>query len=153
MVLKGRSMRLEDWAVEKVVFDGFGTEVATAKVIFGHSSLVKKVRRRECPDKIWISWWGVFVSCRIFALSILLKNSFVIDDSEFSFSHSSLHCCLRKFWIGSLAFDQNFGIFNLRSRIFCRCACFLISDLVPRYSFVSWNPVKANRVRFRNLEG
>ena len=56
VVFKGRSVRLEDWAVEKVVFDGFGTEVATAKVIFGHSSLVKKVRRRECPDKIWISW-------------------------------------------------------------------------------------------------
>ena len=66
----------------------------------------RKVRRRECPDKIWISWWGVFVSCRIFALSILLKNYFVIDDAEFSFSHFSLHCCLRKLWIGSLAFDQ-----------------------------------------------
>ena len=35
-------MRLEDCAVEKVVFVGFGTEVAAAKVIFGHSNSVKK---------------------------------------------------------------------------------------------------------------
>ena len=42
MVLKGRSVRLEDWAVEKVVLNGFGTEVAAAKVIFGYFNSVKK---------------------------------------------------------------------------------------------------------------
>ena len=67
----------------------------------------RKVRRRECPNKISIRWWGVYVSYRVFALSILLKNSFVIDDAEFSFSHSSLYYCLRKLWIGSLAFNQD----------------------------------------------
>ena len=48
------------------------------------------------------------MSCRIFALSILLKNSFVIDDSEFSFSHCSLHCCLRKkTTLGAACFDDD----------------------------------------------
>jgi len=42
MVFKGRSVRLEDWAAKKEVFDGFGTEVAAAKVILGHSNSVKK---------------------------------------------------------------------------------------------------------------
>ena len=42
VVFKGPSVRLEDWAVEKVVFVGFGTEVAAAKVILGHSNSVKK---------------------------------------------------------------------------------------------------------------
>ena len=42
VVFKGRSVRMEYWAVEKVVFDGFGTEVAAAQVIFSHSNSVKK---------------------------------------------------------------------------------------------------------------
>lgn len=51
------------------------------------------------------------MNCRIFALSMLLKNSFVIDDVEFSFVHSYSHCFLRRLWRGSLAFDQQ--IFEL----------------------------------------
>ena len=42
---------------------------------------------------------------------MLLKNSFVIDDVEFSFVHSYSHCFLRRLWRGSLAFDQQ--IFEL----------------------------------------
>ena len=52
----------------------------------------KKVRSRQCPDKILISWCFGLISCNIFAWSMEGKKLLVMCEALFALAHSTFHC-------------------------------------------------------------